>query len=389
MMHRKTSLIRGCYYYYYCSITNYSTTTTAAASVNKVNKVNKTKTKTNLGICFDIDGVLLRGPKALHGAHDSLKLLNHYKIPYTLLTNGGGVMESKKAKSLSKILDIHVPTNRVILSHTPMKSFAISEWKDKPVLVLGCKDILHVSRSYGLQLAISPEMMLHRFPAMYDNWNIKLPKLTKESQTVLESWSTTHNEPIECIMIMTDPIHWHLELGLCLDIIKHRFDSWATTKKSNQQQKIVTIYNANDDLEFSGTFPYPRIAQGSFLSCLHHLNETLSPPIGQWKEIKFGKPHSVAFDYAKQVMNNPTQCWMIGDNPTSDIRGANSNPGWISCLVKSGTLTTSTTTTATATATNNNNITPSSDIPKFEFDSVWHAVEHIVKNVLGLKVNIQ
>ena len=54
----------------------------------------------------------------------------------------------------------------------------------------------------------------------------------------------------------------------------------------------------------------------------------------------FGKPSSLSFEYAKQVLDNQannfdleiSKYFMIGDNPSGDIKGAN-KMGWESILV--------------------------------------------------------
>lgn len=75
--------------------------------------------------------------------------------------------------------------------------------------------------------------------------------------------------------------------------------------KDKNQKQPLTIYNSNDDFQFSGEFKYPRLAQGSFVETLQHLwklstmNRKGSLHIG-----KFGKPHRVTFDFAEKVLFN-------------------------------------------------------------------------------------
>ena len=38
------------------------------------------------------------------------------------MTNGGGVLEQDKAKSLEKLLDVSIKPSQILLSHTPMKN---------------------------------------------------------------------------------------------------------------------------------------------------------------------------------------------------------------------------------------------------------------------------
>jgi len=54
--------------------------------------------------------------------------------------------------------------------------------------------------------------------------------------------------------------------------------------------------------------------------------------------IKYGKPYKLTFDYTENHIRNRTKYaisnfYMIGDNPKSDIKGANDH-NWISILVR-------------------------------------------------------
>lgn len=59
--------------------------------------------------------------------------------------------------------------------------------------------------------------------------------------------------------------------------------------------------------------------------------------------IQYGKPSQLSFEYAKKVLDQQAdefgveidKYYMIGDNPTGDIYGANLM-GWESVLVKTG-----------------------------------------------------
>jgi HAD superfamily hydrolase (TIGR01450 family) len=57
---------------------------------------------------FDIDGVLMLGKSAIPAGARALKLLHERKIPYILLTNGGGKYESDRVAELSEHLGVNV-----------------------------------------------------------------------------------------------------------------------------------------------------------------------------------------------------------------------------------------------------------------------------------------
>lgn len=75
-----------------------------------------------IGFAFDIDGVLLRGKNPIPGASEALRLLNNSKIPYILLTNGGGNLESERVNFISEKLKVAISPLQIVQSHTPFKA---------------------------------------------------------------------------------------------------------------------------------------------------------------------------------------------------------------------------------------------------------------------------
>ena len=60
------------------------------------------------GVVFDIDGVLLRGSNTISGASQVLQRLEDDRVPYVIMTNGGGYTEQYKAEALSEKLNMPV-----------------------------------------------------------------------------------------------------------------------------------------------------------------------------------------------------------------------------------------------------------------------------------------
>ena len=88
----------------------------------------KTSVKRVPAICTDIDGVLYRGSTKIDGSSATLRRIlkpasGEVKLPFTCLTNGGGLLEDMKAKELNKKLDLEESTgyltkDEVIQCHT-------------------------------------------------------------------------------------------------------------------------------------------------------------------------------------------------------------------------------------------------------------------------------
>ncbi|KAG1716095.1 hypothetical protein ID866_1067 [Astraeus odoratus] len=116
-----------------------------------------TKPTSPLAFAFDIDGVLIRGQHALPAAKRALAILDGnngfgVKIPYILLTNGGGLSETTRCRKLSDQLGVQINLKQYIQAHTVLRSIA-HQYADKPVLVLGGKGetVRKVAESYGFR----------------------------------------------------------------------------------------------------------------------------------------------------------------------------------------------------------------------------------------------
>lgn len=124
------------------------------------------------------------------------------------------------------------------------------------------------------------------------------------------------------------------------------------------------IYWSNSDALWAAKYHQSRIGQGGFRSAFRgvhrKIEETTYPPTGplagslprfRLPEIFYGKPFKRAMEYAENTLRSirtqrhagPLQTvYMIGDNPFSDIAGANQseyaskNVSWKGILVRTG-----------------------------------------------------
>lgn len=95
-----------------------------------------------------IDGVLLRSSEPVPGAAETIQFLQDNKIPYALLTNGGGAHEVEKATDVGAKLGVTIPGNLAVLSHTPFRDLVhgTENLQHKNVFVTGsdpekCREI--------------------------------------------------------------------------------------------------------------------------------------------------------------------------------------------------------------------------------------------------------
>jgi len=308
----------------------------------------------------------------LPGAREALERLGKARVPYIFLTNGGGELEEVKAAKLSKILDLCIHPSQVVLSHTPMRPLckALGE-EDARVLVLGCREVVAVARSYGLTKIDTAQALLHDTPSLY-------PFIDVPRQQPLPH----RGEPFKAVLVLHDPNSWGLELQVTLDVLR------GGEPLGSGKTQSVPYYASNADLTFAGAYPaVPRLAGGAFTTALHALWQATHPQGGDLVTQFFGKPSAATYTYAEAALGAWAEAadasgWhgralqgpgaasaeevlavaglaaaahaaappapvgsfakivMVGDNPLADIRGGNQAASrgrpWESALVATG-----------------------------------------------------
>ena len=317
----------------------------------------------SFGVVFDIDGVLLRGGQPLLGAHESLSYLQSREIPFVFLTNGGGVPEKVKCSELNKLLNSGNNTsfqeNQVILSHTPMKEL-VEKYENQLVLVVGCKDYIGVAKEYGFKKIITVNDFLHLDGSLYP-----FRKYENLDAKDLTSDLALH-ERVAAILILHDPTDWAPEIQVLSDIVLQNGDilSQSAIKIPSKNVTLndkVKVYTSNPDLIFASTYKSPRLAQGAFVEAWRAVLKNCYNT--DLDIVTYGKPLPKTYRYTEKVLvdllctktNNSLSSdskiedsssfplrtiYAIGDNPKSDIEGANTAKNittkWVSILVRSG-----------------------------------------------------
>lgn len=110
--------------------------------------------------------------KVISSLLSSKVLDNRFKIPFSLLTNGGGVTEWERAEVVNKITGLEIKADGqkvqeddIIVCHSPFRgSDLVNQYKDKFVLVSGLGKVLDVARYYGYKKAIDIEELFALYP---------------------------------------------------------------------------------------------------------------------------------------------------------------------------------------------------------------------------------
>jgi len=301
-----------------------------------------------LAFILDIDGCLSKEGVPISGSKEALHKLRSLQIPFVVCTNGGGQVESTRAERLSKIFDMNINPDQVILSHTPLQTEIVPRLKDSRVLIVGenCAD---VARAYGLHKAEGVREYGKRHPSLF-------PRRREEDAIQIDDT----DDPVKAILIFEDAEDLGESLQLCLDVLLTNGNPSGPRVLVDDEdaKQEVEVWFTNPDLVYSGLAVHPRLTQGSYRMCLETLYQsaTSSSTSTSYYSLKstkqstsdqgrtliattVGKPTPLTGKTAlskllAQCSSNITEqdleIWTVGDNPYSDVALA-SEMSWNSC----------------------------------------------------------
>ncbi|CAI7643426.1 hypothetical protein N7533_006860 [Penicillium manginii] len=333
----------------------------------------------NFAFAFDIDGVLLRASKPIPGAANSLALLKEQGIPFILLTNGGGKHETERVAEISEKLNVPLDATDIVQSHSPFAELvkgpdAASALENKCILVAGgdgdnCR---RVAEQYGFKNVVTPGDIFMADPSVWPfskNFSDHYKTFARPLPKPLNSTDLTKGLKIDAIFVFNDPRDWGLDTQVIMDLLLSSQGHVGTLSEKNgrtdlpnhgyQQDGQPHLYFSNPDLWWAAAYPLSRLGQGGFREALEGVWAATTGGPGKGIELKktvIGKPYQGTYEFAeRQLLRNRSKVfgtdlpplqrvYMVGDNPESDIRGANSyrsgfGSTWESILVRTGVYT--------------------------------------------------
>lgn len=162
--------------------------------------------------------------------------------------------------------------------------------------------------------------------AQYKNW--KKQAITPEMPLRTDLVS----ERVQAVFIVSDPVDWGRDIQVLCDIL--RTGGLPGREIAHQPP----IFFANDDLAYQALFPAERLGMGAFRIALESIFNRIHPKAMEYTS--YGKPNPLVFKNAENVLmkvlsssycNNPANdvvrqpfktLYMVGDNPSVDIKGA-------------------------------------------------------------------
>ncbi|KAL4888299.1 HAD-like domain-containing protein [Aspergillus ambiguus] len=296
----------------------------------------------NMAFAFDIDGVLAHGNEPIEEAKEALKMLNGdnelgIKIPYILLTNGGGKTETARCEQLSEILEVPISTDQFIQSHTPMQ--ALAEYYET-VLVCGGEGqkIREVAENYGFKNVVHPKDILAWDPTV-SPW-----RCFSEEDRAEAKPRDFSKVKFDAILVFADSRDYATDMQLVIDLLLAE-DGKMLTRAKDPVASRIPVYFSQGDLVFPTDHKGPpRLTQGAFRISIEAQYKALTGV--DLERVVYGKPERATYTYADEVLRSwmeqihnenrlPQNIYMVGDNPASDICGGNMY-GWNTCLVRTG-----------------------------------------------------
>lgn len=228
---------------------------------------------------------------------------------------------------------------------------------------------------YGFKRAITPADLIHANSNLYPFDNLKdslhaefrdLPD-GKSASAVTDPYSKDLGDSavkIDQILVWNDPRDWSLDIQVIHDLLVSHKGYLGTLSDKNgnrtlpnngwQQDGQPELWISNLDLVWKTEYPVNRFGTGAFLEALRGVWSAVT----NGAELQYnalGKPSQFTYDYAhtrllqyysgvregKKEATPLKRVYMIGDNPESDIRGANEfcpedGTEWVSILVRTG-----------------------------------------------------
>lgn len=309
-----------------------------------------------------IDGVLLHVAKPIPGASESLKYLQKNGIPFILLTNGGGKLEKDRVAQLSEKLDVELSTENFVQSHTPFQQLVhgAEGLANKNILVTGSDAAKSraIAEAYGFKSVITPADILSAHPTIWP-----FEPLTEELYASTSRPLPTTQPKIDAIFVFNDPRDWALDIQIITDLLLSENGVLGTYSSKNGKKDLANngwqsdgqppLFFSNPDLFWSAAYHQPRFGQGAFQAAMYGIWREITNGV-ELKRTVIGKPYRQTYRFAERVLNSHRakvlglkdagplgRVYMVGDNPESDIRGANEfespdGTKWQSILVRTG-----------------------------------------------------
>ena len=224
---------------------------------------------------------------------------------------------------------------------------------------------------YGFETVVTPGDILMAYPTIWPFNQIfsdYYHKTTRPLPRSVNLANPSESLRFDAVFVFNDPRDWALDSQIILDLLLSKEGILGTYSDKNgdtslpnngwQQDGQPKLFFSNPDLFWATSYHMPRLGQGGFQASLQGVWDATTGGATLSRTV-IGKPYPDTYKYAERVLNKHRQqmlggngehkkkviqlkrVFMVGDNPESDIRGANEfnsvqGTEWTSILVKTG-----------------------------------------------------
>jgi len=276
------------------------------------------------GLLLDIDGVICRGRQVLPGAIEAFHMLmdkqGRFRVPTVFVTNASNTLRANKSKQLGDKLGIKIRPEQMILAHSPLRFFR--QFHDRHVLISGQGPILEIAKFLGFKRATTVDQLTQAFPNLDRVEHRRVPHIPCAFEKYFP--------PIEAILLFGEPVRWETHLQLIVDVLMTAGRP-SDAPPAGPPYPHIPVLACNMDVLWMAEACLPRFGHGMFMLCLETVYRRLTG-----RELKYtalmGKPSELTYHHAEYCLAEqaqllrlpaPKTIYAIGDNPESDILGAN------------------------------------------------------------------
>lgn len=307
---------------------------------------------------IDLDGVIYRsapgGYEVVPGAVQAVAELRAAGCRHCFLTNGTGATEAAKARLLSKKVGFEISADDIVMPTTALMR-ALRESGHGPeaasarggamlVVAHDAAMAAELMESYGYGAEGGRWISLHAYAEASPHLT---PQLTEQGH---RGGGGGAPPAIDLVLVLSEPSDWYVALQVLVDVLRSatgipgaahelsategeqpRLSAFSTT------QQPVGLLVGNPDFDYGAAHDLPRFAMGAFTLSLRALFERATGRALSLTE--YGKPTPGVYRCVEEKLARKEHEIIVGvgDNPLSDIAGANSRgAGWTSCLVRTG-----------------------------------------------------
>ncbi|KRX00687.1 HAD-like domain [Pseudocohnilembus persalinus] len=310
-------------------------------------------------IASDIDGVIQRQHVVLPQVPETVRFLqeNREKIMLSFLTNRTGVTEKFLSQDLSLLCqlpkNLEIQEKYCFQPFTPMRPI-FKDQQNEPILIIGkdkTPEQLQNTKNILSQLGITKYILGDEYISLYPYLTPQSGKQidTKLANEVSQRLGISMNHLLQtpaqmkAILLLSSPSNWEYNIQIILDLLSSD-DGTISDKIQYGHRGHIPVYGTLNDLNYRYLdYPIaPRLVMGGFTLAL---SEIFKKYYGYNLNIQFyGKPSVKLYEYLEQTLlqypeNQSIKFgnrYMIGDNPESDIQGANKLQDWTTILVRTG-----------------------------------------------------